>query len=139
MSPPHPTKKTVAPSCPDHYFHQTYEESFKQKDGSLCARDHKVQRMLCEGKVDRAVSESLWLTGRKRDSLGKPVGTEIAKTKRAFEAVEADQGARKRLKWSLIFECLTHTRKLDMEPTLPTGSPPLRPSRRLPTRSNVKK
>ena len=132
-------EKNVAPSCPDQHFYQTYEESFKQQDGSLCASDPKVQRMLCEGKVNQAVSESLWLKGRKRDSLGKPVGTASTKTKRAFAAVKADPDAQKRLSLSLIFESLTRTRKLVMEPTLPTGAPPPRPSLRLPTRSNVKK
>ena len=132
-------KRSVTTSCPDQHFHQAYEKSFKQQDGSLCASDPKVQRMISEGKVDLAVTESLRLKGRKRDSLGKPVGTASNQTKRAFAAVKADPDARKRLQWSVIYESLTRARKLDMEPTLPTGAPPPRPSRRLPTRSNVKK
>jgi hypothetical protein len=132
-------KSSVAPSCPDCHFYQSYEESFKQQDGSLCASDPKVQRLLYEGTVDQAIFESLCMKGRARDSPGRPVRAVDPKSKRAYASVTADPDAQRRLKFSVIFESLTHIRLLDMEPTLPTGAPLPCPSRRLPTRSNVKK
>jgi hypothetical protein len=49
-----------------------------------------VQQTFCEGKVDQAVSESLYLKRRERDSHGKPVGAASSKSKRAYEAVKAE-------------------------------------------------
>jgi tRNA A37 threonylcarbamoyladenosine synthetase subunit TsaC/SUA5/YrdC len=63
--------------------------------------------MLCEGKVNQAVSEILRLKGRPRDSHGRPVGAVRTKSQQAYAAVKADSDAQKRLKVSFIFESIT--------------------------------
>lgn len=118
--------KSVTPSCSENQFYQVYGESFCRLDASRCARDPKVQRMLGDGNINKAISESLRLKGRARDSHGNIVGAIASKSERAYAAVNADHEAKTRLKFTLLFEVLSSRRSLDMESTLPTGTPPPR-------------
>ena len=85
-----------------------------------------MQRMLGEGNINKAISESLRLKGQARDSRGKPVGEIASKSERAYAAVNADHEAQTRLKCSVLFEVFSCRRRLGVESTLPTGTPPPR-------------